>query len=160
MIGGGLETVVALVAVLLPCSGSKVAVLTVAVLLTIAPSATEQFTWTTKVMVADAPGASEAKVTARLFSAPLQTPPPVAPQEVKVAASGRMSVTVTDLAASGPSLVIVMVYVRLLPAVTGSGAAVLLIARSAVSRVRSLRFVIVHAPRPRVPASSTSSDTS
>src|SRR5215470_3723060 len=96
MIGGGLETVVAVVAVLLPCSGSKVAVLTVAVLLTIRPLPSEHFTWATKVIVAEAPGASEAKETARLFSAPLQTPPPVAPQEVKVAASGRMSVTVTD----------------------------------------------------------------
>src|SRR5215813_1680529 len=119
MIGGGLETVVALVAVLLPCSGSKVVVLTVAVLLTIAPSATEQFTLATSVTTADAPGASEAKVTARLFSAPLQTPPPVASQETNVVAAGRMSVTVTDSAASGPLLVTVMAYVRLLPVVTG-----------------------------------------
>ena len=133
MIGGGLETVVAVVAVLLLCSGSKVAELIVAVLLTIAPLATEHFTLTTRVMVADAPGASEAKVTARLFPAPLQTPPPVAPQETKVVASGRMSVTVTDSAASGPLLVSVIAYVRLLPAITGFGAAVLLIARSAVS---------------------------
>src|SRR5215510_5217344 len=160
MIGGGLETVVAVVAVLLLCSGSKVAVLTVAVLLTIRPLPSEHFTLTTRVMVADAPGASEAKVTERLFPAPLQTPPPVAPQEMKVVASGRMSVTVTDSAASGPLLVIVMVYVRLLPAVTGSDGAVLLIARSAVSRVTSLRFVIVHAPRPRVPTTNTSSDVS
>src|SRR5262245_27866807 len=134
--------------------------LIVAVLLTIAPSATEHFTLTTMVMVADAPGASEAKVTARLLSAPLQTPPPVASQETNVVVSGSMSLTVTDSAASGPLLVIVMAYVRLLPEFTGAGVAVLLIARSAVSRVRSLRFIIVHAPRPRVPATSTSSDTS
>src|SRR5262245_14289052 len=160
MIGGGFETVVVVVDVLLLCTASKVAELIVAVLLTIAPSANEHFTLTTRVTVADAPGASEAKVTARLLSAPLQTPPPVEPQETRIVSSGRMSVTVTASAASGPSLVIVMVYVRLLPAVTGSGAAVLLIARSAVSRVTSLRFVIVHAPRPRAPASNTSSDTS
>src|SRR5262245_16182416 len=106
MIGGGLETVVAVVAVLLLCSGSKVAVLTVAVLLTIAPLATEHFTLATRVMAPDAPGASDAKVMARLFSAPLQTPPFVAAQALKVVASGSMSVTVTDSAASGPLLVI------------------------------------------------------
>src|SRR5215510_11041097 len=105
MIGAGLETVVAVVAVLLLCSGSKVAVLAVAVLLTIAPSATEHFTWTTRVMAPDAPGASEGKVTPRLFPVPLQTPPPVAAQEMKVVASGRMSMTVANSAASGPLLV-------------------------------------------------------
>src|SRR6266545_4819328 len=124
MIGGGLETVVAVVAVLLLCSGSKVAELIVAVLLTISPLATEHFTWTTRVMAPDAPGASEEKVTARLFSAPLETPPPVASLEMKVVAPGRMSVTVTFSAASSPLLVILMVYVRLLPAVTGTGATV------------------------------------
>src|SRR5262245_20588956 len=102
MIGGGLEVVAAFVAVLLLCSGSKVGELTVTVLLTIAPLATEQFTLTTRVMVADAPGAIEAKVTARLFSAPLQTPPPVASQETNVVVSCRLSATVTDSAASGP----------------------------------------------------------
>src|SRR5262245_25569657 len=160
MIGDGLETVVAAVAVLLLCSGSKVVELIVAVLLTISPLATEHFTLTTRVIVADAPGASEEKVMARLFAAPLETPPPVASLEMKVVAPGRMWVTLTFSAASIPLLVIVMVYVRLLPAVTGLGATALLIARSAVSRVRSLRFVIVHAPRPRVPTTNTSSAVS
>src|SRR5262245_57649825 len=121
MIGGGLEAVVVIVAVLLLCTLSKVAELIVAVLLMIAPSASEQLTLTTRVMVADAPGASEAKITARLFPAPLQTPPPVAAQETKVVSPGRMSVTVTDSAASGPLLVIVIVYVRLFPVITGFG---------------------------------------
>src|SRR5215475_6208618 len=160
MTGDGLETVVDVVAALLLCTGSKVGELIVAVLLTIASLAREQFTLATSVTMADAPGASEAKVTARLFSAPLQTPPPVASQEMNIAAAGRLSVTVTDSAASGPLLVIVMAYVRLLPVGAGSGAAVLLIARSALSRVRSLRFVIVPAARPSVPASSKSSATS
>src|SRR5262245_65623601 len=98
MIGGGLETVVVVVAVLLLCSGSKVAVLTVAVLLTIRPSPSEHFTLTTRVIVADAPGASEAKVMERLFPAPLHTPTSVEPPETRVVASGRMSMTVTEFA--------------------------------------------------------------
>ena len=58
MVGGGLEAVVVAVAELLAKSGSGVKELTVAVLLIAVPSATEQFTFATKVMVSDCPDAS------------------------------------------------------------------------------------------------------
>ena len=53
MVGGGLEAVVVAVAELLPTSGSGVKELTLAVLLIAVPSATEQLTFATKVMVSD-----------------------------------------------------------------------------------------------------------
>src|SRR4029077_4985985 len=109
MVGGGLETVVVAVAELLLVSGSNVRALTVAVLLITVPSATEQFTFATKVMVSDSPDAKDANVTVRLFAEPPQTPPPVEEQETNVVSAGRSSVTVTDVAVSGPSLVTVTV---------------------------------------------------
>jgi hypothetical protein len=53
MVGGGLEAVVVAVAESLVMSGSGVNELTVAVLLIAVPSATEQLTLATKVMVSD-----------------------------------------------------------------------------------------------------------
>ena len=51
--------------------------------------------------------------------------------ETKAVPAGSVSDHDTELAASGPLLVTVMVYVRLLPAVTGSGVSTLVMARSA-----------------------------
>ena len=109
MVGGGLETVVNAVAESLAVSGSGVKELTVAVLLIIVPSATEQFTLTTKVMVSDWPEARDANVTIWLLPEPIQTPPPVEEHETKVVSAGRLSVTVTEVAVSGPLLVTVTV---------------------------------------------------
>jgi hypothetical protein len=53
MVGGGLEAVVVAVAELLFRSGSGVNEVTLAVLLIAVPSATEQLTLATKVMVSD-----------------------------------------------------------------------------------------------------------
>ena len=107
IIGGGLEAVVVAVAESLVVSGSGVNELTVAVLLIAVPSATEQLTLATKVMVSDCPEVSSGNVTVRLLPEPPQTPPPVEEQETKVVSAGRSSVTVTDVAVSGPLLVTV-----------------------------------------------------
>jgi hypothetical protein len=107
IVGGGLEAVVVAVVELLSKLGSGVEELTVAVLLITVPSATEQFTVATKVMVSDSPGARDVYVTVRLFPEPPQTPPPVEEHETKVVSAGRLSVTITDVAGSGPLLVTV-----------------------------------------------------
>ena len=107
--GGGLEAVVVAVAELLVVLGSGVEELTVAVLLITVPSATEQFTVATKVMVSDPPEVRDANVTVRLLPEPPQIPPPVEEHETKVVSGGRSSVTVTDVAGSGPLLVTVTV---------------------------------------------------
>jgi hypothetical protein len=109
IVGGGLDAVVFAVAELLFRSGSGVKEVTVAVLLIAVPSATEQFTLATKVMVSDCPDARDANVTVRLLFEPLQTPPPVEEHETKVVSAGRLSVTLTDVAASGPLFVTVTV---------------------------------------------------
>jgi hypothetical protein len=72
------------------------------------PLATEQLTVATSVIVADAPDASEAKLTTRLLPEPSQVPPG-AEHETKVTSGGKWSVTITDVAVSGPLLVTVIV---------------------------------------------------
>ena len=109
IVGGGLEAVVVVVEELLVVSGSNVRELTVAVLLITVPSATEQLTLATKVMVSDWPDARDANVTIWLLPEPPQTPPPVEEHETKVVSAGRLSVTVTEVAVSGPLLVTVTV---------------------------------------------------
>ena len=109
IVGGGLEAVVVVVEELLVVSGSNVRELTVAVLLITVPSATEQLTLATKVMVSDWPDARDANVTIWLLPEPPQTPPPVEEHETKVVSGGRLSVKVTDVAVSGPLLVTVIV---------------------------------------------------
>ena len=109
IVGGGLEAIVVAVAELLFRSGSGVKELTVAVLLIAVPSATEQFTLATKVIVSDCPEVSNGNVTVRLFPEPPQPPPPVEEHDTNVVSGGRLSVTVTDVAASGPLLVTVRV---------------------------------------------------
>src|SRR5438876_12450674 len=59
----GLETVVTAVEELLPVFGSKVNEVTIAILLNVAPLAAEQSTLATKVIVTEAPGTSEGRVT-------------------------------------------------------------------------------------------------
>ena len=105
----GFVTVVVAVAVLFAEFGSKVVEPTVAVLLMVEPLTMEQLGLATRVMTADAPDASELKLTVRLLPEPPQTPPPVATQELNDTVEGRLSVTKTELAASGPMLVTVIV---------------------------------------------------
>ena len=66
-------------------------------------------TLATKVIVADAPEASELNVTVRLLPEPPQTPPPVAAQDMDVVEAGRLSVTTVEAAMPGPLLVTVIV---------------------------------------------------
>src|SRR5262245_43811448 len=124
-------TVVTAVAELLLGLGSEVDAPTVAVLLIITPLATELFTVATMVMVAEALATIELNVTVLLLPVPLQTLPPVVWHETKDMLTGRSSVTVTDVAASGPLLETRRVYVMFEPAATGLGAAVRAILRSA-----------------------------
>src|SRR5262245_57858726 len=109
MTGGGLEACAVAVAELLAELESNADELTVAVSLMTAPSATEQFTLATRVMVAEAPGASEVNVTVRLAPEPPHTPPLVAAHETKVVEAGRLSLTFTLVAVSGPLLTTLMI---------------------------------------------------
>ncbi len=68
------------------------------------PGDVVDLTWATRVIEAEAPEASEVKLTVRLLTKPPQLPPPVALQETKLVVVGRVSVTVTDCAALGPPL--------------------------------------------------------
>src|SRR5262249_3971460 len=83
--------------------------LMVAVFVMIVPLTTVRRARATSVMVAEAPLASEEKLTSRLPSVPTQTPPPVAAQETNPSvADGKLSATL-NAAESGPLLVTVMV---------------------------------------------------
>jgi len=101
----GFEAVKFTLEELFPLTGSSTPEETEAVLPTMAPLATEQLSVAAMVMVAEAPEASVAKVTVRLLPEPPQTPPPVELQLTKVTVAGRLSVTTTDEAGSGPLLV-------------------------------------------------------
>ena len=131
MVRGGLEAVKFTLEELFPLTGSRTGEVTAAVLPMINPFETEQSSRATIVIVAEAPEASEANETMRLLPLPPQTPLPVEEQEIKLSDPGRLSVTVTDEAGSGPLFVRVIVYVTLLPATIVADEAVLLIARSA-----------------------------
>jgi hypothetical protein len=129
---GGFETVKFTLDVLLPLTGSRRAADADAVLPTTVPFATEQFSATVIVIVAEAPEASDVNVTLRLLPIPPQTPPPVEEHITNVTDAGRLSVTVIVDAGSGPLFVRVMVYVTMLPTTMGeAGETVLLIERSA-----------------------------
>ena len=93
---GGFEAVKLAVEELLPLAGSRTVEVTDAVLLTFALFATEQFRVATKVIVSEAPEASEENVTVRLLPEPPHTPPPVEEQDTNATGEGRLSVTVID----------------------------------------------------------------
>ena len=105
--GGGLDAVVVSVSVLFAGFGSNVAELTVAVFVIVAPLSTEQLTWATRVIVAESPAAREVNVTVRLLLEPPHAPPtpPLTEHEVNVVEAGRLSFTITEVAALGPALV-------------------------------------------------------
>ena len=132
ILGAGLVAIVVAVATLLLGLGSGVDELkTVAVLPMIVPLATEQFTLATIVITAVVPGASDAKVTVRLFPEPPHTPPPVELHETKLRLPESTSVTVTDVAVAGPALATTMVLVTCEPVSTGLGAMLAITERSA-----------------------------
>src|SRR5262249_12804178 len=102
----------------------------VAVLLIVEPAATSELTVTTTVTVALAP-------EARAPSWAVTTPPDCAAvpwlevAETNVVPAGTTSVSTAAGALLGPALVTVTLYVRSLPAMTGSGLSVLATDRSA-----------------------------
>src|SRR4030066_467748 len=126
MVGAGLFTTVVAVALSLPATESTVTAVTVAVLLN---ALLPLIGVTTSVIVAEAVLA----MTPRLHDCvvvPVQLPCDGV-LETNVTPAGNVSLTVTPVAVSGPALLTVMVYVRLLPAVIGSGASVIVIPRFA-----------------------------
>ena len=129
------RTVVVAVAVLFRRFGSDVVEVTVAVLETMVLSGVAELTWTTRVNMAVVPLASEPVVHVTVPVDP--TAGVVHVQSVgaaidwNVVCAGSGSVIVTLAAALGPALLTVMVYVKGLPGVTGSGASVLVMLRSA-----------------------------
>src|SRR5215510_10358351 len=96
-------------AVLLAKLGSIVPAVTVAVFSKEKPFARPGFTVAFRVIVALADNASDAKLMVLLFPEPPQTPLPVELHETNVMEPGRLSVTTTLPAASGPLLVRVTV---------------------------------------------------
>src|SRR5207248_1436062 len=124
-------TVVVAVAELLPELGSAVDELAVAVLASTVPPATPVPTFTTRAIVADAPFAIDPRLHVTVV-VPLQAPCE-GTAETNDVPPGIVSVIVTPAAAEGPLLPTVIVYARLLPAPTGSGASVFVTARSAAA---------------------------
>src|SRR5207249_4928983 len=88
--------------------GSAVSELAVAVSLIAVPSGAEQLTLATRTIVAELPGARVRRVIIWLLPELPQTPPSDEEQDTKVVEDGSVSLTVTDVAASGPLLVTVM----------------------------------------------------
>src|SRR3989441_184440 len=129
------RTVVVAMAVLLRRFASKVAELTVAVLVSVLPSGAAGLTWTARVKVAVAPLANKAVVQ---FTVPVepaagvvQLQPVGVGIDWNVVCAGNGSFMITLAAAFGPALLTVIVYVSVPPGVTGFGEPVLVIARSA-----------------------------
>src|SRR5205814_6884010 len=100
------------------------------VLLIVGQPAVAALAVATIVIDAEAPGAKDAKDTVRLLPETLQVPPPVEVQEIKLTSGGRLSVTTTEVAPMGPLLATLMLYVTSVPAITGSGESLLVMARS------------------------------
>ena len=109
IIGAGLLAVTEIIEELLLLFESGVSELMVAVLEILVPFATPQLTIVTSVMVADVPDPIAGNVIVRLLPDPPHTPPPVELQDTNEVVAGRLSVTVTVFAVSGPLLVIVRV---------------------------------------------------
>jgi hypothetical protein len=109
IVGDGFITVFIAVAELLPETESLMIEVAAAVLLMTVASGTEQLATASIVITADAPGAIELNDTTRLLPDPPHTPPPVDEQDTKEVFAGRLSVIVTETAASGPLFVTVIV---------------------------------------------------
>jgi hypothetical protein len=120
-------TVVVAVALSLPGLGSVEAEPTVAVFDTTVPFATPGPTATTSVNTAELT-AKDAFEQLTVPPAPtagvVQLQPPGEDRETNVVPAGSVSLIVALAAVPGPELIAVIVYVMLLPAITGSGESV------------------------------------
>src|SRR5262245_45566946 len=129
------STVVVVVAVLLPGVGSVAAEPAVAVLVIVEPSAALELRWTMIEKTADSPLAAVPFVKVIVPVPPtagvVLVQPAGAAAETNVVPAGITSVIVTVWASLAPLFVKVTVYVRFVPATTGSGESLLVIARSA-----------------------------
>lgn len=130
MRGGGFDASITAVAESLLGSASGGNELTTAVLLMEAPFTTGHLTCATKVTIAVAVPAIDAKVTVRLLSLPPQIPPSVDEHDTKETVEGRLLLSVTWGAAADRKFVTVIVYVTLEPVNTVFGLALWLTARS------------------------------
>src|SRR5215471_4128458 len=128
--GAGLDTVTEADAVLLPELGSGVSELTLTESLSTVPSGSVHWAVAMMVIFAEAPEASEAKLTERLLPTPPHTPPAVELQEKKAVPAGSVSLTMILTAVSGPPLCRVMLYVMFEFATTVDGLAVMATLRS------------------------------
>src|SRR5262249_26348686 len=121
------STVVVCVAELLALFGSAVLLATVAVLGMVEPGVALAFTFTTSWNVAIPPFTNVGLLQDSVPPLPtgggeqVKGGPDNCPAETNVVVAGTVSVSCTFCAASGPLFWTVMVYVRLLPACTGSG---------------------------------------
>src|SRR4051812_5336073 len=107
--------------------GSAASLFTSALLTMIVPAGTLAFTLTTTVIVAGGPEDSDPRLQAKgLLGSPGTTPlrhtPWLGVALTKVACPDRTSVTTTLGATDGPALLTLIVYVRLVPAVTEAAA--------------------------------------
>ena len=129
-------TVVVSVSDSLPGLGSAVVDVAVAVLDRTVPPAVEGLTLTTRVKTAfptASDGLAQEMVPVPPTAGVVHDQPATAESDTKVVPAGSVSLHATVAAASGPLLVTVIVYVRFVPAVTGSGESVLVTARSAIA---------------------------
>jgi hypothetical protein len=130
--------VTAAVALLLPLLGSDASLLMVALLLITVRSGTLASTLVKTVMVAEPAVAIDPIVhvsgCSEFPGMPAVHDPTLGVTVSTLTSAGRVSFTTTLLAEDGPALLTAMVYVTLVPATTGLGFAVLLIARSAEAK--------------------------
>jgi hypothetical protein len=120
--------------VLVTDKSADVATVVVAVLETTVPFATLALTLTTSVKTADPSGTDDAlqlTVPLALTAGVVQLQPPGELRDTNVVPTGSASLSDTVCAVDGPLLVAVIVYVRSVPAVTGSGLSVLVTDKSA-----------------------------
>src|SRR5437867_4243201 len=128
-------TRVVALALLLEAFGSLVPLVALAVFVMVVPAAVARFTFTTRVNVEEALTINDGLVAVTVPEAPtggaVVAQPAGAVKETKVVFAGIASVSERPEESLGPLLVSVIVYVMLLPARTGSGVSIFLIARSA-----------------------------
>src|SRR6478735_466076 len=126
-------TVVPAVAVLLPGTGSGVGELTTTLLVSTVPGLSDGSTRTVSWTVAVWLGCSvpTAHSTLAVCTSVHTVWPLLLTPDTNVTPAGRVSVSSTEVAVDGPPFVAVMVHVRRLPAMTGSGESVLVTRRSA-----------------------------
>jgi hypothetical protein len=129
-----LPTAVVAVAVLLPGVGSVVAAVTVAVFVMIEPSVSEALVAMVNVKLSVRTGRlamEQVIVPAAPTAGVVQDHPAAAESETNVVDAGSVSDQLTVFATLVPLFVTSMLYAMFVPAITGSGASLFVIARSA-----------------------------